>query len=331
MLEIIEIHKSFDGLPLLKGVSFKVEHGEVVCLLGASGSGKSTLLRMVAGLEEPERGKILWLGRDLANVPTHKRNFSLMFQDYALFPHLSVKGNIEYGMRRQKWDELRIKEKVDNLAKMVGLEDSLNRGVSDLSGGEQQRVALARALAVEPMLLMLDEPLGALDRKMKQELLEELRSILRETKLPSIYVTHDQEEAFAIADRIILLNNGVIAQAAEPKEIFDHPANRWVAEFMGLGNVLEAIKGDKGWKTPIGIFPTRMIECTEENAVLLIRPDVELDPTGPIRGTVTDVIFDREGFQIELNQTYKFNLPTQVQKGDEISLNPKKVSVLSKA
>jgi len=330
MLEIIEVHKSFDGLPLLKGVSFKVEYGKVVCLLGASGSGKSTLLRMIAGLEEPERGKILWLGRDLSKIPTHKRNFSLMFQDYALFPHLSVKGNIEYGMRRQKWDVVRIKEKVDELAKMVGLGGSLNRGVSDLSGGEQQRVALARALAVEPVLLMLDEPLGALDRKMKQDLLEELRLILRASKLPAIYVTHDQEEAFAIADRIILLNQGVIVQEDEPKVIFDHPANRWVAEFMGLGNVLEATKGVTGWETSIGTFPTEMIECAEEKAILLIRPNVELDKAGPIQGKVTDVIFDREGFLIELNHAYKFTLPTQVQIGEEISLKPKMVSLLSK-
>lgn len=328
MLQIVELYKSFDGSPLLKGVSFNVNRGEVVCILGASGSGKSTLLRIIAGLEEAEGGIILWNDRDISAIPTHKREFSLMFQDYALFPHLNVRENIEYGMRRRAWQRLRINQKVSELSKMVGLEGYLEREVTDLSGGEQQRVALARAMAIEPELLMLDEPLGALDRKMKQELLAELRGILRDTKLPAIYVTHDQDEAFAIADRVVLLEGGVIVQDDKPEMIFDQPASRWVAEFMGLGNVVPASRLSEGWKTPIGIFSLDSVQCLENQVLFLIRPPAELDPDGPISGIVTDVVFDREVYIVELNRAEKYELKNQVKIGQKISLRPERISIV---
>ncbi|NCP15641.1 ABC transporter ATP-binding protein, partial [bacterium] len=205
MLQLLDISKDYENKPLLRGISFTVTANETVCLLGASGSGKSTLLRIIAGLEPPDQGTVRWEERDLASVPAHLRNFGLVFQDYALFPHLSVFENIAFGLRMQNLPRPEIEQRVREAVAQVNLTGFEKRGVSDLSGGEQQRVALARALAPRPRLLMLDEPLGALDRALRERLQGELRGILHATGVPAIYVTHDQEEAFAIADRVLLL------------------------------------------------------------------------------------------------------------------------------
>lgn len=330
MLRIFELHKSYDTQPLLKGISFSVASGEVICLLGASGSGKSTLLRLIAGLEEPEGGKVEWNGSNLAGVPTHHRNFSLMFQDYALFPHLSVRGNIEYGMRRKKWAADVINAETEKLAEMVGVTKLLDRDIADLSGGEQQRVALARALAVKPELLMLDEPLGALDRKLKGALLEQLREILKTACIPAIYVTHDQEEAFAIADRIILLNEGLIEQAGTPREIYERPKSAWVAEFMGLGAVVKAKKTTNGWKTRLGVFSILNEHLDLDVADLLIRPASFEDDSGPISSTVKDVIFHGDVFKVELENGLKIELTQSVSVGQTIRVSPRTITILPK-
>jgi len=199
MLTVRNIEKSYQGKPLLKQVSFEVNENETVCLLGPSGSGKSTLLRIIAGLEEAEAGKVLWQDKDLTDTPAHLRGFGLMFQDYALFPHRNVAENIAFGLRMQNRSKPEIEQRVIAALETINMSEFARRKVTELSGGEQQRVALARALAPEPHLLMLDEPLGALDRTLREQLSRELRRILRETKVPAIYVTHDQEEAFAIA------------------------------------------------------------------------------------------------------------------------------------
>ncbi len=208
MLEVIDIHKSYEDAPLLRGISFTVAAGETVCLLGASGSGKSTLLRIIAGLEAAEEGRICWDGKDLASVPAHRRGFGLVFQDYALFPHLNVVENVAFGLQMLNLPPGQIKARVTEVLDKVNLSEFQDRRVTDLSGGEQQRVALARALAPNPHLLMFDEPLGALDRSLRERLMEELRSILHTTGVPAVYVTHDQEEAFTLADRILLLHAG---------------------------------------------------------------------------------------------------------------------------
>lgn len=331
MLRIIDLRKSYNNQPLLKGINLTLEKGEVICLLGASGSGKSTMLRIVAGLEEPERGRIEWNGNDMAKIPTHRRHFSLMFQDYALFPHLSVRGNIEYGMRRLKWDSETIRAEVQRLAAMTGVTNLLERGISDLSGGEQQRVALARALAVKPALLMLDEPLGALDRKLKGSLLEQLRDILKNSALPALYVTHDQEEAFAIADRIILLNEGAIVQDGTPRQIYEHPASAWVAEFMGLGSVVTAKRLVDGWQTKLGIFPESAINTSFDEVDLLIRPPAKLDPNGPIASTVKDVIFHGDSFKVELENGHKIELAEMVRVGQAIRVSPNNMTVIQRS
>ena len=207
MLEVQNLTKDYENKPLLKGVSFEVAKGELVCLLGSSGSGKSTILRIIAGLEEPESGAVLWQGQNLRDVPTHKRGFGLMFQDYALFPHKSVAQNIAFGLQMQNLSEEEISRRVKEALESIRMQSFADRPITELSGGEQQRVALARALAPSPKLLMLDEPLGALDHSLRTQLIQELRAILHQSHIPVIYVTHDREEAFGLADRLVILHD----------------------------------------------------------------------------------------------------------------------------
>lgn len=323
MLELINIHKTYENQPLLSGISFTVATGETVCLLGASGSGKSTLLRIIAGLEQPECGQALWQGADLASVPAHKRNFGLVFQDYALFPHLTVAENVAFGLRMQNLPQGEIKLRVTALLEQVNLSGFANRRVNDLSGGEQQRVALARALAPRPRLLMFDEPLGALDRALRDHLLEELRGILHSSEIPAIYVTHDQEEAFAIADRIVLLHDGQIAQAGTPTDVYARPASGWVANFLGLGNVIEGKWLGRGRvETSFGVLEVSYkTEATVgESVALLIRPErVKLTNDGTsLKGRVADVIFQKNGFRVTLESGLYFYSSTVLRVGEEI-------------
>ena len=238
MLRVESIHKSYESKPLLRGVSFDVPPGETVCLLGVSGSGKSTLLRIIAGLEEAEEGRILWEGHDLTDVAVHRRGFGLMFQDYALFPHRSVAENVAFGLRMQDQPRIEIDRRVAEALAQVNMTAYGDRRVTDLSGGEQQRVALARALAPRPRLLMLDEPLGALDYNLREQLMTELRDVLRRGDTPAIYVTHDHAEAFQVADRLVLLHKGRVDQAGDPQEVHACPGSPSAARFLGLGNLL---------------------------------------------------------------------------------------------
>ena len=239
-LEIRNIDKTYENRPLLQGVSLDVERGEVMSLLGPSGSGKTTLLRIIAGLEPSEGGAVYLEGQDLSQVPPHQRGVVLMFQEYALFPHRTVAENVAFGLRMRGKSTDAIEEKVTEMLGLMGLEGFAPRSVVELSGGERQRVALARSLAPEPRLLLLDEPLGSLDRTLRQRLLEELAVILRRVGVTTITVTHDQEEAFALADRVALLHEGRIVQIGPPTEVYRAPANAWVAEFLGLDNLFDA-------------------------------------------------------------------------------------------
>ncbi len=328
MLEVENIHKSYDGQPLLTGISFTVSAGETVCLLGASGSGKSTLLRVIAGLEVPEGGRVLWDGADLASVPAHERNFGLFFQEYALFPHLNVEENVAFGLRMQRLSEGERFLRVANILKQVNLQGFEKRRVTDLSGGEQQRVALARMLAPRPRLLMFDEPLGALDRVLKDDLLDELRRILRESGVPAIYVTHDQSEAFAIADRVLLLHAGRIVQQGAPADISANPVSAWAAHFLGLGNLLEGevrMVTPQGWmvQTPAGEF---IVACGHrhragEKVNLLVRRErVRAAPEGSLRGWVADVAFQQDRFKVRLKNGLVFYLDEAPPVGEEIRL-----------
>lgn len=325
MLEVKNIHKSYQGAPLLLGISFEVIEGETVCILGPSGGGKSTLLRITAGLEDAEQGKIYWNGEDLTSLPAHKRNFGLLFQDYALFPHLSVAENVGFGLKMKGLSQGEIKERVDELLKQVNLIQFSERRVTDLSGGEQQRVALARTLAPYPQLLMLDEPLGALDRSLSDQLLTDLRRILRDTSVPAIYVTHDQEEAFAIADRILLLHDGVIVQQGTPEHVYDHPASAWVARFLGLGSVIDGRMSKAGTiMSNLGILkPTNEYQHSEgKNVAVLIRPEGAVMGEGEnsIQGIVADVLFQRSYYRVTLDSGVVANLKEAPELGQQVSV-----------
>src|SRR5258706_2339647 len=241
MLEVVAVTKQFGEHKAVDGVSFTLAGGEVLALLGPSGSGKSSLLSLIAGLEAPDSGDIRWDGQSLLAVPTHQRGFGLMFQDYALFPHKDVAANVGFGLKMQGRARAEIESGAARALALVGLAGFERRNVSTLSGGEQQRVALARALAPRPRLLMLDEPLGALDRALRERLLDGLGGILRRLRPTAVYVTHDQDEAFALADRVLVLRAGRVAQAGPPAQVDAAPPRRFVAEFIGLKNILAGV------------------------------------------------------------------------------------------
>jgi thiamine transport system ATP-binding protein len=219
---------------VLDGVDLGVEPGETVALLGPSGSGKSTLLRAIAGLEPPDAGRILFAGDDLSGVPPHRRGFGFMFQDGALFPHRDVRGNVEFGLRMAGMRAAERDARVDEVLALVGLTGLGARRVAKLSGGEQQRVALARTLAPRPRFVMLDEPFGSLDRLLHDRLVEDVRALLRAADLPALVVTHDHDEAAALADRVALLREGRVVQQGTITELMSAPRNDWVAAFLGL-------------------------------------------------------------------------------------------------
>lgn len=239
----------------VRDISLGVAQGEVLCLLGPSGCGKTTLLRLVAGLERPDAGQISLGGRSLQGVAAHRRGFGLMFQDFALFPHQTVGQNIAFGLRMQKLSADEISDRVAEMLALVDLAGFADRAVTQLSGGEQQRVALARALAPGPGLLMLDEPLGALDRRLRERLMLALHQILQRVGVTALYVTHDQTEAFAVADRVAVLNAGRVEQVAAPQTVFDRPASAFVAQFLGFENVFSARWQAEGLlKTEFGLL-----------------------------------------------------------------------------
>jgi ABC-type Fe3+/spermidine/putrescine transport system ATPase subunit len=238
LLEARSITKVFDDTLALQDVTFGATDGEIVSLLGPSGCGKSTLLRVIAGLEQEYRGSVIFDGRSIDAVPVHRRGFGLMFQDFALFPHRSVGENVAFGPRMQGLSRAEIEQRVGETLDLVGLARYRDRSVFELSGGERQRVALARSLAPRPRLLLLDEPLGALDRTLREHLTGELRSIIKRVGITSVYVTHDQVEAFAVADRIALMNAGVIVQTGTPADVYRAPASPFVARFLGLNNLV---------------------------------------------------------------------------------------------
>ncbi len=224
----------FDDHTALDGVDLTVDDGAVVAVLGPSGSGKSTLLRAIAGLEPLAGGSIAWDSQDLAGVPPYKRRFGLMFQDYALFPHKDVAGNVAFGLRMQRRGADEVRARVTEVLALVDLDGFEHRSVTTLSGGEQQRVALARALAPEPRLLMLDEPLGALDRTLRERLTADLDQLLHRIGMTSIYVTHDHAEARAIGDQLVVMRAGRVEQVGSPDEVVAHPANDFVRTFVGV-------------------------------------------------------------------------------------------------
>jgi ABC-type Fe3+/spermidine/putrescine transport system ATPase subunit len=273
LLQLEAISKTYPGgTQALVDIDLTVRAGEILCLLGPSGCGKTTLLRVVAGLEQPDRGHLLLNGRDLAHVPPHRRGFGFMFQDFALFPHRTVAENIAFGLRMAGMSRADQAEQVAAMLELVNLPGYGSRTIFELSGGERQRVALARSLAPNPTLLMLDEPLGSLDRTLREELVEELRTILKEMGVTSLYVTHDQEEAMALGDRMVIMQRGHIEQKGTPTEVYTHPATPFAARFLGFTNLLPATPVPDGVMTPLGPFPLNPADAAPK-LTLLLRPE----------------------------------------------------------
>jgi thiamine transport system ATP-binding protein len=323
MLEVDQATIRFGDLTALDDLSLSVRNGEVVAVLGPSGSGKTTLLRAVAGLQELDRGRILWDGDDLASVPAHRRGFGLVFQDFALFPHLDVGRNVEFGLRMQGMAPAARRRRVAEVLRQVELGGMDRRRVATLSGGQAQRVALARALAPAPRMLLLDEPLGSLDRSLRERLTGELRALLTGLQVTALYVTHDQEEAFGLADRVVVVDEGHALQIGTPEEVWRFPAGEKVARFLGLRNLLAAIVEGSRAETPLGSIPVPA-GTPPGRARLVIRPAAfRLDPAGSVQGVVRSRVFRGNEYLVEVaagGVVIDALLPRSPRPGEQIGL-----------
>ena len=322
MLDVVDVSLTYGDHLALDRVSLEVGTGEVMAVLGPSGSGKSSLLRVVAGLERPRSGRVALAGKDITDLEVHRRNVGLMFQDYALFPHLNVAENVAFGLRMQGKDRPTIRSRVDEVLSWVDLDGFADRRVESLSGGEQQRVALARALAPEPGLIMLDEPVGALDRALRSRLVPELSQLIRRVGVTALYVTHDQDEAFAIADRVAILHRGRIRQVSTPEELWRRPATEFVARFLGFENFADARVEGGVAATHWGKIRTHLPDGRHR---VVIRPDgAALGPSGSLVGAVeattfvageTRVVLDCRGHPLVVRTA-----GTGPRAGDEVSV-----------
>ena len=280
-IKIENLSKSYTkGKLVLQPLDLEISSGELFFLLGPSGCGKSTLLRLIAGFLQPDSGKIYFNGKDVTDLPPEKRNAPMVFQNYALWPHLTVFENVAFGLKAQKLPKNEIKERTMEALKVVRMEEFAERKTPLLSGGQQQRVALARALAVAPELILLDEPLSNLDAKLRDEMRDELRTICRDRKLTAVYVTHDRREALSMADRMAVLNGGTISQMGRPDELYRQPANRFTAEFLGDINIIAGeVVADGDVKTALGIFKNVTTHPAGSCVTLAVRPEaVVIDP-----------------------------------------------------
>jgi len=303
IIELKDICVSFENETILKDLNLYIRDGEFVTLLGPSGCGKTTTLRIVAGFLEPDSGEVIFEGKCINGVPAHERQVNTIFQRYALFPHLNVYENIAFGLRLRKMSEQEIKEKVEEMLSLGDLKGFGRRSVDSLSGGQQQRVAIARALAVNPRVLLLDEPLGALDLKLRKDMQVELKNIQQRLGITFIYVTHDQEEALSMSDTIVVMDHGEIQHIGSPTDIYNEPKNAFVADFIGESNILDGVM-KKDFKVE---FSGHVFDCVDkgfkedENVDVVVRPedvDVCAPEDGMISGTVTSVTFKGVHYEI---------------------------------
>ena len=296
LIDLQNLKKEFDGTPVLRGISLSIKRREFVTLLGPSGCGKTTTLRIIGGFEQPDSGDVFFDGKRLNDVPPYQREINTVFQRYALFPHLNVAENIAFGLHIKKLDRADIKRKTAEMLELVGLRGFENRDVTSLSGGQQQRVAIARALVCEPRVLLLDEPLGALDLKLRKDMQIELKRIQQRTGITFIYVTHDQEEALTMSDRIVVMNHGVIQQVGSPTDIYNEPENAFVADFIGESNIIDGVMLEDRKVE----FCDREFECVDSGfghntpVDVVIRPeDLRLVYAGDglLQGVVESIVF----------------------------------------
>lgn len=318
VIELENVTKSFEDNVILKNFNFKVKKDEFLTILGPSGCGKTTILRLIGGFEEPDEGKILFNGEDITEKEPYERKINTVFQKYALFPHMNVYNNIAFGLNIKKMDKNLIKERVKEVLKLVNLAGFENREIESLSGGQQQRIAIARALVNEPEVLLLDEPLGALDLKLRQAMQIELKRIQKSVGITFIYVTHDQEEALSMSDTVVVLNNGEIQQMDSPLNIYNEPKNAFVADFIGESNIIKA--------KMLSDFKVRFLDydfpCVDkgfndmEDVEVVVRPEDVLlvDENYQIEGRVTSLVFkgvhyemtvDVDGYSMLVQSTEK--------------------------
>ena len=299
LLQIRNISKAFGTVRAVDDVSLDIAENEFYALLGASGSGKTTLLRMLAGFEAPSKGQILLDGRDISGTPPNKRPVNLMFQSYALFPHMTVRANIAYGLEMERLPRAQITARVDDILSVIELTPYADRKPDQLSGGQKQRVALARALVKRPRVLLLDEPLGALDKKLRGAMQLELKRLQHEVGITFIVVTHDQEEALVMADRIAILRDGKLLQSGPPRDVYEHPVNRFAADFIGVMNFFPGL-ADAGGLTATGTRITAASQTTGP-AVAAVRPErIRLGPgENTLTGTVTALAY--HGLDLQLH------------------------------
>ncbi|MFH1136484.1 MAG: ABC transporter ATP-binding protein [Pseudomonadota bacterium] len=303
-LTITGIYKSFGEVQALKDVNLEVRPGEFFTLLGPSGCGKTTLLRIIAGLEMPDQGRVKLGGADITDLPATKRQVNTVFQSYALFPHLTIFENVAFGLRSRKFPQADVQERVYRRLEMLGLESMSDRRPHQLSGGQQQRVALARALVNEPDVLLLDEPMSALDAKLRAQVQEELRRLQRKLKKTFILVTHDQAEALVCSDRIAVMHNGRVTQFGTPMEVYDTPNNKFVAEFLGAANLIEAEVAPGGVNTSFGFLKLEKDPPWAKGS-LAIRPEwIRISQEKPlvngVRAAVRDVIYRGTNYDLWL-------------------------------
>lgn len=301
VLQIRNVSKAFGSVKAVDDVSLDIAGNEFFALLGASGSGKTTLLRMLAGFEMPTGGQILLEGRDVSNVPPNKRPMNLMFQSYALFPHMSVRSNIAYGLEMEHLPKAQIAARVDEILAVIELSPFADRKPEQLSGGQKQRVALARALVKRPRVLLLDEPLGALDKKLRGAMQLELKRLQHEVGITFIVVTHDQEEALVMADRIAILKDGKLLQSGAPRDVYEHPVDRFAADFIGVMNFFPGQAETGGLRTADGTRIKADMAAISGAALAAVRPERIRLTTGENSVTGTVVAMAYHGLDLQVH------------------------------
>lgn len=340
IIELKNLSKNFGDNQVLKGIDLNIYENEFLTLLGPSGCGKTTILRIIAGFEEPSHGQVMFNGEDIAKVPAYKREVNTVFQKYALFPFLNVHDNVAFGLNLKKKDKKEIDEKVTKMLALVGLAGFGNRDITSLSGGQQQRVAIARALVNEPKVLLLDEPLAALDAKLRKGMQAELKKIQKEVGITFIFVTHDQEEALSMSDTIVVMNDGIIQQIGTPMDIYNEPQNRFVANFIGESNIIEGVMP----KDCLVVFDDVQWECVDkgfkenENIEVVLRPEdmqVVEQQDGKVSGKIVSKIFMGVHYEylVETNiRKYKVHTTKNIEMGSVIGLtiDPFDIQVMHK-
>ena len=329
LIDLIDVNKKFDSEFILRNVNLYIKKNEFVTLLGPSGCGKTTTLRIIGGFEKPTSGDLLFCGKSILNLPPYKRQVNTVFQRYALFPNMNVFENIAFGLKVKKESESKIRDKVKTMLKLVNLSGFEKRNVNFLSGGQQQRIAIARALVNEPEILLLDEPLGALDLKLRKEMQIELKNMQKKLGITFIYVTHDQEEALTMSDKVAVMKNGVIQQIGTPEDIYNEPKNSFVADFIGESNILDGVMLEDF----LVEFAGRKFNCVDkgfdlnEKVDVVIRPeDINILPenAGQINGKVENVIFKGVHYEMLVRQDnylWKIHSTVMAELNSRVSLN----------